>query len=1152
MDRNLFEALDFLHTHHVFAVTAGCKRGMQVERTSPTNWRRAYALIAALCLCGLLLLSRTGMAQINTGQIVGFITDSSGAAVPGARVQTTNVATGVTSISSSNQSGNYLVNFLVPGSYRVVAVKQGFVTVSQTGVVVTAGQSTRLDIHLRVGAVHQVIQVTAHPSAVNTQNAQEKFTFSNADLKTLPNIDRNPLMELNLLPSAQSGAGSGNYGTNGGENGSAVGLTNPQLAGFGGMDANANTVYIEGIPTREPQNAYIGLVPPEDAVEELDVYTGKYDAEYGFSASGVINVVTRSGTNQFHGDAFEYVENDSLNAIPFFATGTTPFKRNQFGGSVGGPIKKDKLFFFADFQRTPDLQASPVIASAPTPQMYAGDFSQLYVPGQTDDAGNVYGQLYNPFTRVFSAQGNQVSVQPFTGNVVPSNVWDPVGAKMAAAHVFGVPNLPGIQNNLYYLNEIDQYANQGDARVDYSISDASSVFFHYSTLDATVTNPPTVNPFIENSANSDTLNENMGLTFDHTFKPTLMNEFRLGYNRTHVNTSNNTETQPYNNQFGIPNGNPPGGRTGKGFAEFLSVDPYSALGQPDWVAFIVSNTISLSDNLTWVKGKHTLKVGTMINHIEDTSADTIGGDDPNGGFYFNPQMTSYDGSAADFGFPSLLLGTPVQSERTQFDFGFPYQTYSAEGYYGQDDFQATRSLSLNLGLRWEYWTLPVERFNRQSNWDTQTNQLVVASGADRSPGVTPDYHDLEPRLGFAWSPDHGKTSIRGGWGISYWQNYWGFSVSTGAQSLLTVLGATYPFYNRQEFLTPNALTPSLTLSANGLPSAIAEKNSQGGFTLPAGEFVRGVSYDWKNQKVSQYSFDIQRQLVSGLVLDAGYLGVYGSNNPATININQAPPSPIIGINYNLNRPLYSKYPGLGDVPISESIASSSYNALTATLRGNMGKNLQLLATFAYSRTLANGFNINPNAIGQYYGPANDNLPFVFNSQIAYSLPFGRGQRLFSNDGSVVDKVIGGWRSSAFVTIQSGYPFAVSSPVSLLNNGQSNRPNLVAGCHPNVSNPTLQTWFNPSCFVNDLVPGTYGTEGTNILHADGLQQVNFSMFKNFRVGERFNLQFEADFQNLFNHPNYGFPDSTVGDPAIGAVTSASVNARIIQLGLRFSF
>ncbi|MGA8100963.1 MAG: hypothetical protein WB869_02340, partial [Candidatus Acidiferrales bacterium] len=437
------------------------------------------------------------------------------------------------------------------------------------------------------------------------------------------------------------------------------------------------------------------------------------------------------------------------------------------------------------------------------------------------------------------------------------------------------------------------------------------------------------------------------------------------------------------------------------------------------------------------------------------------------------------------------------------------------------------------------------------------NVLQVASGSDRSPAVNPDSTDVEPRIGFAWSPD-GKTSIRGGWGISYWQNYWGFSPNGvnngggGAQSLLTVLGATYPYYVRQEFLTPNSLTPTLTITANGLPTALAETNGQGGFLIPPGQFVWGVAHNWKNQTVQQYSLDFQRQLTSKLVVGVGYLGVYGGNDPVTININQAPPSPINGINYNLNRPLYSEYPNLFDIPISESIGSSSYNALTATARGTVAKNLVVFAAFAYSRTFSNGFNTNPLAISQYYGPTQADIPLIFSAQLEYQLPFGKGQSHFSDAGRALDAVIGGWGASAFITIHDGPPFTVLSPVSLLNNGQANRPNVVSGCNPNISNRSLGEWFNTACFVNDLIPGTYGNEGTNVVRADGLQQVNLSLFKNFNFAERLKLQFRADFQNLFNHPNYGLPDLTVGDPAMGAVTSATVNARIIQLGAKLSF
>jgi Carboxypeptidase regulatory-like domain len=1113
-------------------------------KTESVRWAPARGILAIWIFSALLSVSLSLEAQVNTGQITGYIYDPSNAAVPAATVRATNEATNVVTTTQSAEAGSYLANYLVPGTYKIEVTKEGFTTDVETGIRVTAGQATRLDLTLKLGQVRNIVQVKANPLVVNTENAQEAWNFDHQTLDDLPNIDRNPLLGLSLLPGANSGAGSGNYFTNGNEDGSAAAQLNPQLSSFGGLDANANSVYIEGIPTREPQNAYISLVPPPDAVEELNVETGKYDVEYGFTATGAINVVTKSGTNKFHGDVFEYLENDALNARPFFAESNTPFKRNQFGGSVGGPILKDKLFFFGDFQSTHMVQSSPSITTAPTTAMYNGDFSELYTPGCTDAAGNVCGQLYNPFTRLFDSQGNQLSVQPIQGNMIPQAMWDSAAKNMNSAQIFGVANAPGIVNNLYYLDRLNQTPNQGDGRIDYSISDKSKLFFRYSVLHAPILASTTINKFINDyGANSNSLNQNMGLTFDQVFSSTKMNEFRVGYNRSNVTTSNNSNDQNYNNNFGIANGNI-GGDT-QGMAE-IYVDPLNTVGTPDWVAFIISNTFSASDNFTWVKGRHTLKFGAMFNHVEDTSADTIGGDDPRGLISFDSAMTSFNGSGLDYGYPAFLLGAPVSITRTRFSQGFPYQTYWENGFYGQDNFHVTSSLTLNLGLRWELYSLPVERDNRQANWDTSANQLVVATSNNRSPAIKTDYKDWEPRVGFAWSPDHGKTSIRGGYGSSYWQNYW-----NGAQSILTVLGATYPFYVKQSFLTPNNLTPSVSLTNDGIPIASPVYDSQGNLLIPDGALIRGVQSNYRNQKVSQYSFDVQRQ-VGELVVDIGYLRVIGDNNPVTININQAPPSSVIGIDYNQNRPLYNSYPQLGDVPISESIGISDYNALVASVRGNVTRYLQVLGTYAFGRNFSNGNNIDQTNVNQYYGPTTQDIPHIFSLELVSPLPFGHGMNYLSNVNPIVDGFIGGWRASALIHVQSGPRFTVGSAVSLLNNGQGNRPNVI--CNPNLpgGQRTLDRWFNTGCFVDDLVPGTYGNEGTNLLRADGEQQVNFSLEKNISMTERLNLQFRADFDNLFNHPNFGVPNSTVGSGAFGTVTSTSVSPRIIQLGLRLSF
>ncbi len=1080
-------------------------------------------------------------SQINTGKISGTVTDSANAAVVGATIQATNEATGVVSNGVTQETGNYLLNFLIPGTYTVEVTAPGFQKGITKGVEVTSGGSARIDVGLQIGEVRQQVEVTANPVAVNTDSAELTQTFGYKALDQLPNLDRNPLYQMNLLPGANNGAGSGNYGANGGENGSAVGLTRPQLASVGGVDANANGVYIEGIFNREPQNAYVGLVPPIEGIQEVQVYAGKYDAEYGFSGSTVINVVTKSGTNEYHGAAFEYLRNNATDALNYFATDATPFRRNQFGGAIGGPIKKNKLFFFADYQGTLFNTSVYEYGSAPTEKMYQGDFSELYSLTPPAGADSTYNQLYDPFSRVLDANGNVVSVTPFAGNIIPANRFDPSSAQMNADRVFGVANLPGLTNNLYYQYQNNQKAHLGDGRLDFNASEKHRLFFRYSILDSTNLNSTTINQFFQDgTANSQTLNQNMQLTLLSTLSPTKANEARIGYNRTHVNTSNNSMDQNWNNHYGIPNGNL-GDPVTQGMWESYSLSPINNFGTPDWVAFIISNTISATDNFTWVKEKHTIKAGVAINHVEDTSADTIGGDDPRGTLSFDPAMTSYNGVAPPFAYPSFLLGAMTSSARARFVNGWPYQTYWQNAFYAQDDFKVLPSLTLNIGFRYELSTRPIERYNRQSNWDTRTNQLVLATPDDRSPSLNLDTGNYGPRLGLAWTPDHGKTSVRAGFGISYWQAYW--------SGPLTILGLGYPNYSKQALLTPNNLTPTLQLSKDGLPLANAEYDSAGNLVIPANAVIRGTNYDWKNQEVVQTSVNVQRELARGVLFDIGYLGVRGLHNNHGTNINQAPPQQP-GADYNQARPLINEYPQLGDVPVQFSNTATWYNALTARFVAQFHWGFSISANYAYARNFQNGNNIDPANLWQYYGPTTQDIAQSFATQFTYEIPVGRGKRYLGDANRLVDGILGGWQYSGFLTIRSGFRFDVRSGVSLLNNGQSNRPDRV--CAGNIDNPGPNMWFDTSCFVDHLVPMTYGNAGINPLRADGLQQLDSSLFKTFKLTERFNLQFRVDAFNTFNHPNFSSPDSTVGSPTEGQIFSTSVDNRRMQFGLRLFF
>jgi hypothetical protein len=1103
-------------------------------------------------------------AQINTGKITGFVSDPSGAFIAGITVTAVNGGTGVVTKAETSGTGEYLLNFLLPGTYRVEVEKEGFKKVLHSGVIVDAGGIDRVDFTLLVGDVSQTIDVQANAINVATETSELSQTFSHHDLDALPNLDRNPLYQMNLIPGANNDSGSGNYGTNGGENGSAVGQTRPQLASIGGIDANANTVYIDGVPNREPQNAYISLTPAIEGVQEVQVYTGKYNAEFGFSGSAVVNITTKSGSNELHGAAFEFIRNEAFDSVNYFANSKLPFRRNQFGGAIGGPVLKNKLFFFADYQGTLQKTSSQKLTTAPTAKMLTGDFSELYVPGNhADDAGNTYGQIYDPNTRVFAANGNVISATPFSGNIIPSTRWDSVAKAMNAADIFGVANLPGISNNLRYLSNNNQTAHQGDARLDFDRTSTDRIFFRYSVLDATNEFTTDVNQFFQDAnVNSKSFNQNMQVSDLRTFGMTKTNELRLAFNRSNVKTGLASQSKAWNNIFGVPNGNL-GDPGTQGLAEF-SMSGVPSIATPDWVGYIVSNTFSVTDNFTWSKGRHLIKVGSNINHVVDVSADTIGGDNPRGALTFSEAMTSYDGigwngggdqnkalAVQPIGYASFLLGTMSSSARAHFVAGAPYQTFWQNAWYAQDDFKVLPSLTLNIGLRYELTTRPVARSNRESNWDTRTNQLVVATPNDRSPGLGLDKNDWGPRVGLAWTPDHGRTSIRTGYGISYWMAYW--------SGPLTILGLTYPNYAKEVFLTPNSLTPTLQLSKDGLPLANAQYDSSGKLIIPPGAVIRGADYNWKNQRVDQATLNIEREIRPGMIIDIGYVNVRGLHNLHSTNINQASPTPP-GTDYNTARPFHVLYPQLGDIPISQSIASSRYDAITARFTANISRIVSVNASYAHGRSFSNGNNLDPTNINQYYGPTPEDIAHIFNAQFTVDIPVGRGRRYLGNSNRLVDALIGGWQYSGLVHIRSGARFdVVTTDTTSLNNGQTNRPDRIG--NGQLSNPTVQKWFDTSAFVVHGTPMTYGTSGINPLHSDGQQQLDSSISKIFRITERQQLQFRMDVFNTFNHPNFNAPNnsglsnspnSVVGDPAEGQVTSTSVDNRRLQLALRYSF
>ena len=347
----------------------------------------------------------------------------------------------------------------------------------------SAGGIARIDFALRVGEVLQQVEVQANQINVDTETSELSQTFSHKQLDLLPNIDRNPLYQMNLMPGANNGRGSGNYGVNGGENGSSISNSRNQLASIGGVDANANSVLVEGTFNREPQNAYVGVVPAIEGIQEVQIYTGKYNAEFGFSGSAVVNVITKSGTNERHGSAFEYLRNDVPDAKPFFAQSKTPFHRNQFGGAMGGPSARTSYSSLRTTRaRTSIPRARGLPACPPTKCIVATSLSFMISRARMP-AGNSSGQVYDPFTRQFDSRGNVTFATPFAGNIIPMSRWDPVAAKMNNDYLWGRANLPGTDNNLYYTTTQRRTVHQADGRLDYNLSEKDRFFFRYSRLE---------------------------------------------------------------------------------------------------------------------------------------------------------------------------------------------------------------------------------------------------------------------------------------------------------------------------------------------------------------------------------------------------------------------------------------------------------------------------------------------------------------------------------------------------------------------------------------------------------------------------------------------------------------------------------------------
>jgi len=1074
---------------------------------------RSIGLVAILSIMGSWAPSVS--AQSFTATLRGTVRDPSGAVIPGATITIRNVSKGWTRTTVTNESGDYVVTQLPADTYAVTAQATGFKTEVREGIVLQVGQEARLDFTLVVGELEERIVVTAGAPLVQSENAMVGNVIDEQKVKELPLNGREFWQLAQLAPNVFNPPQGSTLGFRGGFNVAG----NPEVNNYfllDGIDNNDET-------TMQPTHR-----PSVDGIREFKVLTGVYSAEYGRHSGGQIIITTKSGTNEFHGTVFEFLRNDNLDARNFFLRGPKPeLKRNQFGFSVGGPIVRNHAFFFVTYEGLRLTEGVDRLGTVPTEKMRRGDFSEIATPIRDPQTG-----------------------QPFPGNRIPEDRIHRISR--ALLEFWPLPNQPGLANNYAFNSVRTQDQNQFSVRVDHKFSEANSFFASYQFMQRENFEPS--NPLCGArvipgfGCTEPERTQHIAIVDTHVFSPRFLNEFRIGYNRMRTNRFH--EDMALGNmvqKLGLPQGGPDGLAGPEFFNTGLPqvrVSGFATIGGPtNLPQGRRTNTYHIANSVTYTGGDHTLKAGADVKRFLFNSFFTQFG---RGDFLFNGQFTGH--AFADF-----LLGLLRSTSRAP---GEPFSnTYTTQaGFYVQDDWKVSPKLTLNLGLRYELNFPELERVNKMSSFDPKTGFVPVADGrlinVDASGnlvtvGRSPlgrrlwrlDKNNFAPRFGFAYRVfGDNRTVLRGGYGIFYNQIVAGNGLSPMFRGI--------PFRIRQTFInTPARLVATWE---RPFPSGVAA----GGFT------PHGINPDFPSAYVQQWSLGIQREVTADLLIDATYLGSKGTHLPLLFDINQPEPGP---------GPIQPRrpWPQWGNIFWRDAVGTSNYHGFSLRVERRFTQGLSFLASWTISKSIDLGAPPSTSGVGEAdvqnprnlraeRGLSEFDARHRFVTSFVYELPVGRGRRWLSAAHPILDHILGGWQVTGILTLQSGRPFTVITTRDISNTGGANRPFVVG--NPKVKKPTPDRWFNTDAFSDVLPPGVfaYGNAGRNILIADGINNLDLGLFKNFRLGEERRLQFRAEFFNVANHANFGIPERNRASSAFGRVNATTTLNRQIQFGLKFIF
>jgi hypothetical protein len=1077
-------------------------------------------LALALLSAALPALAR---AQTGAASITGLISDQSGAALPGVTVTATNQATGIAYTAVSNAVGNYTIGAVLVGTYIVKAELSGFRTATTTPMVLEARQIARLDFKMLVGGVAEAVEVSAAAPILQTETATVGEVLSGSTVASLPLNGRNTGQLALLLPGTMT------YNPKGFTNIGSINMNRPFV---NGNREQVNNFTVDGFDVNETIDNRVAYQPSPDALAEISVETNNYAAETGNVGGAVVGSVLKSGTSRFRGNAFEFYRNSKFDANTWEnnRSGAAKQERTQHiaGGTFGGPLVQQKLFFFGDYQGS--RQDAPGFGTASVaPETW-----------RRGDLSSVATAIRDPLTGL-----------PFPGNQIPVARFSSVArALLGDLTHYPLPNrtVSGVSGNFVGETSLAIRAHQGDARVDWDASANDKFFMRYSF--ATYTDARDKQPFaLILSTRNDQPFWNVGGNWNRIFGPSLMNELLVGFSHTTVinETYDWAGIAGGNAMYGIAGGQPIDGLSSIGWGSGLTAPGAIA---PD--SNTLAKTFQINEKLTWLKGRHGVKFGGQWLRYDQQRF--YAGNNGLLGFI------NYNGAFTGFAFSDFLLDMVSSKGRGGGDPADPWtHLQNRTAVFAQDDFKVKSNVTLNLGMRWAYTSPLVEKDNRQSNFNLVTGKQIFAENGslEQRALYKPYYGGFEPRFGASWKPGE-RLVVRGGYGISQ------FMEGTGANLRLPL---------NPPFFFESSVNYDSTTGAGSAASGFAGLVPG---TTPTGN-VRAYAPDLRPQFAQQWNAFVEYQVTDSMSAQVGYVGHHADHLVTPVEGNQALPGvgdPSTWASKTTRRPLYAAQPLITTVATTASRGGSRYNSLQSSVRQRMQHGLEFMASYTLAKVRTNnrGFygvfggtglqGVTSATEGAYWqntynpdaewGPAFHDVRHNFLLSGTWELPLGKGRRWGSDWSTVLDSIAGGWRLGGIFQARSGLPITVTDgrARSLQGERGAERPNCVGD--PVPSDQSITRWLDIAAF--SAVPlGTFGNCPVGVARAPGYANVDMVLSKRFTISGPRYAEFRMEVFNLLNHPSFGPPARDISAPnTFGVITNTISAPRVVELVFKFYF